>query len=75
VTDTRVSVVGLGKLGCCLAVVLASKGFNVTGADVDDSKVEAINSGVSPIRARAAEASRREPRQAESHDRCRRRGR
>lgn len=40
----------MGKLGCCLAAVLASKGFSVIGADVDDAKVRAINLGVSPIR-------------------------
>jgi UDPglucose 6-dehydrogenase len=44
-----VSVVGLGKLGLCLAAVLADRGFKVTGVDVDGRKVDAINRGVSPI--------------------------
>lgn len=41
----RVSVVGLGKLGLCLAAVLADSGFQVTGVDVDGSKVDAVNRG------------------------------
>ena len=40
---------GLGKLGLCLAAVLADSGFKVTGVDVDGRKVDAINRGVSPI--------------------------
>jgi len=44
-----VSVVGLGKLGLCLAAVLSSRGFRVKGVDLDASKVEAINRGVSPF--------------------------
>ncbi len=45
----NISVVGLGKLGLCLATVFASKGHNVTGIDVDKSKIETVNKGVSPI--------------------------
>jgi len=41
----RVSVVGLGKLGLCLAAVLASRGFDVRGIDVDQTKVDAVNRG------------------------------
>ena len=41
----RVSVVGLGKLGLCLAAVLASRGFDVRGIDVDQTKVDAVNKG------------------------------
>ena len=44
-----VSVVGLGKLGLCLAAVLASRGFNVAGIETDPSKVQAVNLGTSPI--------------------------
>ena len=45
----QVSVVGLGKLGICLAAVLAHRGFRVNGVDVDQSKIESINRGHSPI--------------------------
>ena len=45
----RISVVGLGKLGLPLSVSLASKGFQVIGVDIDEKKVRAINSGVSPV--------------------------
>ena len=40
---------GLGKLGLCLAAVLADSGFKVIGVDVDRRKVDAVNMGVSPI--------------------------
>lgn len=43
------SVVGLGKLGLCLAAVLASKGYLVKGVETDSSKVEVINRRRSPV--------------------------
>jgi UDPglucose 6-dehydrogenase len=46
---TNVSVVGLGKLGLCLAAVLADRGFNVNGIELDESKVKLIDSAISPI--------------------------
>ena len=45
----KLSVIGLGKLGLCLAAVMASKGFSVIGVDIDQSKIEQINKGKSPI--------------------------
>lgn len=45
----RISVVGLGKLGIPLAAVLADRGHDVTGVDVDSAVVGAINSGRSPV--------------------------
>jgi len=50
VRHPKISVIGLGKLGCCLAAVLAYKGFEVIGVEIDGAKVKAINAGVSPIR-------------------------
>ena len=44
-----VSVVGLGKLGLCLASVFAKKGFDVIGVDIQEDFVLAINDGRSPI--------------------------
>ena len=45
----RVGVIGLGYVGLPLAVEIAKAGFDVTGFDVDSSKVAAINSGHSYI--------------------------
>ncbi|UYN97357.1 MAG: nucleotide sugar dehydrogenase [Enhydrobacter sp.] len=45
----RVNVVGLGKLGAPLAAVLASRGFNVIGLDVNKTLVDAMNGGKMPI--------------------------
>jgi UDPglucose 6-dehydrogenase len=44
-----ISVVGLGKLGLCTAACFASKGFKVTGVDIDIDKINKINRGISPI--------------------------
>ena len=45
----RIGVIGLGYVGCPLAVEFASAGYNVTGIDVQDFKVDTINSGRSHI--------------------------
>jgi len=45
----RVGVIGLGYVGLPLAVEFAKKGFDVTGFDVDVSKIDAINAGRSYI--------------------------
>ncbi len=45
----NISVVGLGKLGLCTAACFASKGFKVTGVDIDIDKIDKINKGISPI--------------------------
>jgi UDPglucose 6-dehydrogenase len=45
----RVAVVGLGKLGAPLAAVLASKGNDVVGVDVNQKTVELVNSGRAPV--------------------------
>ena len=39
----RVNVVGLGKLGAPLAAVLASRGFDVIGLDVNKVLVDALD--------------------------------
>lgn len=43
--QTRVSVIGLGYVGLPLAVEFARAGFRVTGFDVVQSKVDAVNRG------------------------------
>jgi UDP-N-acetyl-D-glucosamine dehydrogenase len=45
----RIGVIGLGYVGLPLAVEFAKKGFDVTGLDVDKSKIDAINAGRSYI--------------------------
>ncbi|HEX5326732.1 MAG TPA: nucleotide sugar dehydrogenase, partial [Acetobacteraceae bacterium] len=44
-----IAVIGLGKLGAPLAVVLASTGHRVIGVDVNPAFVEAINAGRAPV--------------------------
>jgi UDP-N-acetyl-D-glucosamine dehydrogenase len=45
----RVGIIGLGYVGLPLAVEFAKNGFDVTGFDVDTSKVDEINAGRSYI--------------------------
>lgn len=43
--DWRVAVVGLGFVGSCLAAVLADRGLNVVGIDVDPRLIAELESG------------------------------
>lgn len=45
----RICVLGLGYVGLPTAAVLASKGTNVIGVDVDPNRVAIINDGKTPI--------------------------
>jgi UDPglucose 6-dehydrogenase len=45
----RVAVVGLGKLGAPLAAVVASKGNEVLGVDVNPDAVRLLNEGRAPV--------------------------
>ena len=45
----KVGVIGLGYVGLPLAVEFSKKGFDVTGFDVDASKIDEINAGRSYI--------------------------
>jgi UDPglucose 6-dehydrogenase len=45
----RIAVVGLGKLGAPLAAVLASKGNEVVGIDVNPEAVRLLNEGRAPV--------------------------
>src|SRR2546423_10051948 len=45
----HVGVIGLGYVGLPLATEFASKGFHATGFEVDEKKVDQINSGQSYI--------------------------
>ena len=44
-----IAVIGLGKLGAPLAAVLASRGHNVVGVDLNPTPVAAINAGRAPV--------------------------
>jgi len=48
-TIQNIGVVGLGKLGACVAACLASRGFDVIGIDADQAKIEAIQNGRAPV--------------------------
>ena len=45
----KVSILGLGYVGLPLAVVFADAGFNVTGIDLDEHKIQTLNAGCSYI--------------------------
>jgi len=45
----KISVIGVGYVGLCTAVGLASKGYHVLACDVDAEKIEKINLGVPPF--------------------------
>jgi len=45
----KIAVIGLGFVGLSLTSVLASRGNNVVGIDIDIKKCEKINDGISPF--------------------------
>jgi len=45
----NISVIGLGKLGAPLAAVLASKGHNVVGVDLNPEYVRLLSNGKAPV--------------------------
>jgi UDPglucose 6-dehydrogenase len=42
-SDKNVTIIGIGRLGICFALVLAKKGFTVVGVDISQSYVDNIN--------------------------------
>jgi UDP-N-acetyl-D-glucosamine dehydrogenase len=53
--QAHVAVIGLGYVGLPLSVILAEAGYRVTGIDLDETKVAAINRGESYIEDVSAE--------------------
>ncbi len=45
----RISVIGLGYVGCVSAACLAARGHDVVGVDVSQVKVDLINGGNAPV--------------------------
>ena len=41
--DKNISILGVGKLGLCLALNLERKGFNLIGVDVSQHYVDSLN--------------------------------
>ena len=47
--NMNISIIGLGKLGACMAATYASKGHHVIGVDINQTFVDAINNGRAPV--------------------------
>ena len=45
----KISVIGVGYVGLCTAVGLASKGYHVYASDIDSEKIAKINKGIPPF--------------------------
>lgn len=57
---TTYCVVGLGKLGACMAAGIASRGLRVIGVDVDEGTVAKVAAGIAPVQEPGLEAKLRE---------------
>jgi len=47
--SAKLAVIGLGYVGLPVAALFAQKGFQVTGVDIKQSRIDRINQGISPI--------------------------
>jgi UDPglucose 6-dehydrogenase len=49
IQNSKISVIGLGKLGQCLAITLAHRDFNVLGLDINADVIKELSSGKATI--------------------------
>ena len=49
IKNLKISVIGLGKLGACIAATIAYRGFDAIGVDVIEELVEKINNSEPPV--------------------------
>ena len=47
--SARIGIIGMGYVGLPLAIEVAENGFEVVGIDIDRSKVESVNAGLSYV--------------------------
>ena len=45
----KVGIAGLGKLGLTWGLILASKGFEIHGVDINEKTIESLKNGELPI--------------------------
>jgi len=43
--DARIGIIGLGYVGLPLVIRFGEEGFNVTGLDIDNDKIDKLNKG------------------------------
>ena len=48
-SNIKISIFGIGYVGCILTAGYSHFGFNVTGVDIDKKKLDFINNGKSPV--------------------------
>jgi UDP-N-acetyl-D-glucosamine dehydrogenase len=58
-SNSTVAVIGLGYVGLPLALLAARKGFTVSGIDLQESKIDLLSQGISPISDHIVEESLR----------------
>ena len=46
----KIGVIGLGYVGLPLAIEFVEAGFNVIGIDIDENKINLINSGITTLK-------------------------
>ena len=44
--NKNISIIGVGKLGLCLALNLERKGFNIIGVDVSENYIQSLNNKI-----------------------------